>query len=64
MDRSEQSDWQKQPDIEAAILRALKGIRYGSVEIVVHDSKVVQIERKEKTRFDSTFSRPNPTDSR
>ncbi|HEX5034455.1 MAG TPA: DUF2292 domain-containing protein, partial [bacterium] len=23
----------------------------GSVEIVVHDSKVVQIERKEKVRF-------------
>lgn len=38
--------------IEQAILLALEGIRYGSVEIVVHDSKVVQIERKEKTRLD------------
>ena len=38
--------------VERAILVALKGIRYGSVEIIVHDSKVVQIERKEKTRFD------------
>ncbi|MBH0201132.1 MAG: YezD family protein [Nitrospira sp.] len=38
--------------VEQAILFALKGIRYGSVEIIVHDSKVVQIERKEKTRFD------------
>jgi hypothetical protein len=37
---------------EQAILLALKGIRYGSVEIIVHDFKVVQIERKEKTRFD------------
>lgn len=38
--------------VEQAILLALKGIRFGSVEIIVHDSKVVQIERKEKTRFD------------
>ena len=44
--------------IEQAILLALKGIRFGSVEIIIHDSKVVQIERKEKTRFDSTLSRP------
>jgi hypothetical protein len=44
--------------VEQAILLALKGIRFGSVEIIVHDSKVVQIERKEKTRFDSTLSRP------
>jgi hypothetical protein len=44
--------------VEQAILLALKGIRFGSVEIIVHDSKVVQIERKEKTRFDGTLSRP------
>ena len=43
--------------IEQAILHALKGIRFGSVEIIVHDSKVVQIERKEKTRFDHQSSR-------
>ncbi|MDK2743085.1 MAG: YezD family protein [Nitrospira sp.] len=43
--------------VEQAILLALKGIRFGSVEIIVHDSKVVQIERKEKTRFDGTLSR-------
>ncbi|MFM8550901.1 MAG: YezD family protein [Nitrospiraceae bacterium] len=33
------------------ILQALSGIRYGSIEIVVHDSEVVQIERKEKFRL-------------
>jgi hypothetical protein len=38
--------------VEQAILLALKGIRFGSVEIIVHDSRVVQIERKEKMRFD------------
>jgi hypothetical protein len=39
------------------ILRALQEIRYGSVEIVIHDSKVVQIERKEKIRIDTYSSR-------
>jgi hypothetical protein len=39
------------------ILRALQEIRYGSVEIVIHDSKVVQIERKEKIRIDNYSSR-------
>jgi hypothetical protein len=33
------------------LVAALKGLRYGSVEIVVHDSRVVQIERREKMRL-------------
>ena len=37
--------------VEKEILRALQGLSFGSVEIIVHDSKVVQIERKEKVRF-------------
>lgn len=41
-------------EVEREILRAIKSIRYGSVEIIVHDSKVVQIERKEKVRFDGS----------
>ena len=40
-------------DLEQQILRAIKHVRYGSVEIIIHDSKVVQIERKEKIRFDN-----------
>ncbi|MGA6828464.1 YezD family protein [Nitrospira sp. NS4] len=40
------------------ILRyALKEIRYGSIEIVIHDSKIVQIERREKFRLDPTTTR-------
>jgi hypothetical protein len=35
-----------------AIRRAIQRTRYGSVEVTIHDSRVVQIERKEKTRFD------------
>jgi hypothetical protein len=33
------------------VRHALAGLRFGSVEIVVHDSKVVQVERKEKVRL-------------
>lgn len=38
-------------DVEAYILNALKQIKYGAVEIVVHDSRVVQVQTSEKTRF-------------
>lgn len=38
--------------IEAELRHALAEIRYGSIEIVIQDSRVVQIERREKVRFD------------
>ena len=41
------------PKVALEILRAIGDLSYGSVEVVVHDSKVVQIERKEKIRFAS-----------
>ena len=31
---------------------AVRDLRYGSVEVVVHEGRVVQIERREKVRFD------------
>jgi len=34
------------------VAEKVKTIRYGVVQIVVHDSKVVQIERTERTRFE------------
>ena len=37
---------------EREILDAVRAIRYGSVEVVIHDSKVVQVIRTEKVRFD------------
>lgn len=33
---------------------ALSGLRFGAVEITVHDGRIVQIERREKFRFEST----------
>ena len=41
------------PDLEREILDAVRSIRYGSVEVVVHDAKVVQVVRTEKVRIDS-----------
>ena len=38
--------------IEEELRLALSEIRYGSIEIVIQDSRVVQIERREKVRFD------------
>jgi hypothetical protein len=41
-------------DIIRRIAKAISGVRYGSVEVVIQDSRVVQIERKEKFRFDKS----------
>jgi hypothetical protein len=40
-------------EVEHEILRAIASIRYGSVEVVIHDSRVVQIESREKLRVDT-----------
>lgn len=50
---------QHNQDIAHKILLAIKDLRFGSVEVVIHDSKVVQIERKEKIRFDTHQSQPS-----
>ena len=34
-----------------SVRKALAGLSYGSIEITVHDGRVVQIERKERIRF-------------
>ncbi len=34
------------------VLEAIKSIKYGYVQVIVQDSKVVQIDRTEKTRLD------------
>lgn len=39
--------------VELAIQEALRDLHFGSVEITVHDSKVVLIERREKMRLNS-----------
>lgn len=39
------------PDWLAIVRAKVEGLRYGVVQIVVHDGKVTQIERTEKTRL-------------
>ena len=39
-------------DHEAEVLRAIRETRFGTVEIVVHQSRIVQITRSEKLRFE------------
>ena len=37
-------------EVEQEIFRAIARIDYGSIEVVIHDGKVVQIECREKIR--------------
>jgi hypothetical protein len=37
---------------EADILRTIRSLRFGAVEIQVHDGRVVQIERRERVRIE------------
>ncbi|MGH7578819.1 MAG: YezD family protein, partial [Gemmatimonadales bacterium] len=34
------------------LVKALRTIRYGAVEMVIHDGRVVHLERREKVRFE------------
>ncbi|TBU93548.1 sulfur starvation response protein OscA [Stutzerimonas kirkiae] len=46
-------DGQDQATLLNEIQNALRGLRFGAVEITVHNGQVVQIERKEKFRLQS-----------
>lgn len=41
------------PDWLEIVREKVDGLRFGVVQIVVHDAKVTQIERTEKTRLQS-----------
>jgi hypothetical protein len=45
--------WEGEEEVRRAVWDAVKSLRFGSVEIVVHDGRVIQVEKREKTRFDS-----------
>jgi hypothetical protein len=54
-ERSEQAETGRSSNDLGHVLeeieRAIRGVNYGSVEVVIQNSRVVQIERKEKFRF-------------
>ena len=37
---------------ELAVLRAIRDTAFGTIEVTVHQSRIVQITRSEKVRFD------------
>lgn len=41
-----------QPDWLALVREKIESLRYGVVQLVVHDGRVTQIERTEKTRLE------------
>ncbi|NCZ96778.1 MAG: DUF2292 domain-containing protein [Verrucomicrobia bacterium] len=41
------------------IKEKLAGLRYGQILLTVHDGRVVQIERTEKTRLEASSTKPN-----
>lgn len=43
----------EQKDTIEAIRRALNNLRFGTVEITVHDARVVMIERRERVRLNT-----------
>lgn len=39
-------------EVQDRLAEALQGLKYGSIEIQIHDSRVVRITRTEKVRLD------------
>jgi len=42
------------------VIQQVKSLRYGVVEIIVHNSKVIQIEKTERVRLDKNESESRP----
>jgi hypothetical protein len=40
------------------VIQNIKSLHYGMVEIIVHDSRVIQIEKTERVRLDKPDLRP------
>jgi hypothetical protein len=38
-------------EVLGTLVRLIREVRFGSIEIVVHEGRVTQIERREKVRF-------------
>jgi hypothetical protein len=49
-----------EPEWLALVRSKVKDLRYGVVQVVVHDGRVTQIERTERTRIESIREDPRP----
>jgi hypothetical protein len=45
------------PDLLRELRHALRSIRYGTIELVIHVGRAVQLERGEKVRFEAEDSK-------
>jgi len=41
-----------EPHIVSEIIRCIGDISYGEVVVTIHDARIVQVEKREKRRFD------------
>jgi hypothetical protein len=44
---------------ERELIRHLRDLRFGALDIQVHDGRIVQIEKRERQRFDKSLT-PSP----
>jgi hypothetical protein len=42
---------------EKELIQLLRGLRFGAIEVHVHETRIVQIERRERRRFDDVKAR-------
>lgn len=42
----------KNEDVAKDIVRAAKGIKFGYIQVTIHNSRIVQIDKTEKIRLD------------
>ena len=50
------NDATNKPAWLSVVQKKVESLRFGVVQIVVHDSKVIQIDRTEQTRLDAPHS--------
>jgi hypothetical protein len=56
MSATKSSDPAAEPAWLGLVREKVEGLNYGVVQIVVHDRKVTQIERTDKTRLDTSLA--------
>jgi hypothetical protein len=47
------------PGLLQELILALRSIRYGAIELVIHDGCVVQLEKREKVRLPTDVTQPH-----
>jgi hypothetical protein len=43
---------------EQEILRSVRELKYGTVEVTIHDQFIVEVSKREKVRFPKTAAKP------